>query len=88
MEPRNKIVAGILAIFLGTLGVHAFYIGNTKMGVIMLLGTIISFPLMLVVIGILTSSAIVLLALVQGILYLVASDSEFHNKYVVRQKWL
>jgi len=81
MDKRNKTVAALLALFLGSLGVHAFYIGNVKMGVIMLLLTLT---------GICTagiSSGIVhVVAIVQGILYLVASDSEFHRKYVVNKK--
>lgn len=27
VSSRNKIVAGLLAIFLGTLGIHNFYLG-------------------------------------------------------------
>ena len=37
---KSKIAAGLLAIFLGTLGVHKFYLGYTKEGLIMLLITV------------------------------------------------
>jgi TM2 domain-containing membrane protein YozV len=36
------MAAGLLAILLGSFGVHAFYLGNTKKGVIYLLITILS----------------------------------------------
>lgn len=43
MENRkSKVVAGVLAIFLGSLGIHHFYLGNTKKGVIALLVTILT----------------------------------------------
>lgn len=32
-QPREKIVAGLLGIFLGSLGVHNFYLGNTTKAV-------------------------------------------------------
>ena len=34
---EKKIVAGILAILLGALGIHKFYLGYTKEGVIQLI---------------------------------------------------
>lgn len=33
---KNKIVAGLLAIFLGYLGIHRFYLGYNKIGIIQL----------------------------------------------------
>ncbi len=36
-KPKNKIIAGLLAIFLGSMGIHNFYLGFTKKGVIQLL---------------------------------------------------
>lgn len=34
---KSKLVAGLLGIFLGDLGIHNFYLGNTTKGVIQLL---------------------------------------------------
>ena len=39
---KSKIAAGLLAIFLGTLGVHNFYLGYTGKAVIQLLLTILT----------------------------------------------
>ena len=36
-DEKSKIVAGLLAIFLGGLGIHKFYLGYTKTGIIFLL---------------------------------------------------
>lgn len=38
--PKQKIVAFLLAFFLGALGVHNFYLGKTGMGVTQLILTI------------------------------------------------
>ena len=38
---KSKMVAALLAFFLGGLGVHRFYLGHTTMGVVMLLVTIV-----------------------------------------------
>jgi TM2 domain-containing membrane protein YozV len=36
-EPKSKLVAGLLGIFVGSLGIHNFYLGYTNRGVIQLL---------------------------------------------------
>ena len=40
--PKSKIVAGVLGIFLGFIGVHRFYLGYTNIGVIQLLLTMLT----------------------------------------------
>ncbi|MGL5174697.1 MAG: TM2 domain-containing protein, partial [Olsenella sp.] len=40
-ERKSKIAAGLLAIFLGGLGIHKFYLGFTKAGVITLCITLL-----------------------------------------------
>ena len=87
--PKNNIAAGLLAIFLGVLGIHKFYMGYQKQGVILLVGFLISWPLVLVGIGILGIIAIALIALIEGIIYLTKSEEEFHQIYIVNRKdWL
>ena len=39
---KSKVAFVLLGIFLGSLGIHNFYIGRTKQGVIQLLITILS----------------------------------------------
>ena len=79
---NKKLLAGILGIVLGSLGVHKFILGYTKEGIIMLVVT--------VVLGFFTcgigASLMGILGLIEGILYLTKSDEEFYNTYQVGQK--
>lgn len=69
---KSRTTAAILAIFLGGLGVHQFYLGNTQWGVIFLL------------LGLTGISET--LGIVQGVIYLTRTDEEFHQKYVVEKR--
>lgn len=52
---KSKVVAALLAFFLGGFGVHDFYLGNKRNGIIKLLGTLLGIVLM--VVGILGAAA-------------------------------
>lgn len=39
---KSKITAGLLGIFLGGWGVHRFYLGYTKMGIIQIIVTLVT----------------------------------------------
>ena len=74
-KPDNKkVVAGILGILLGGLGVHKFYLGYTTPGIIQL------------VLGIVTCGAAGIVGLVEGIIYLTKSDEDFVETYVKNKK--
>lgn len=78
---KNKVVAALLAIFLGLLGAHKFYLGKTGAGIIMLLcGTIgwLLFAIPPMIVGV--------IAFIEFIIYLVKSDAEFHRDYVAGNK--
>ena len=68
---RNKIVAALLAFFLGTLGIHRFYLGRTGSGVLMLV-------LSITVIGLFLT---VPWSLIDTIRYLVMPEGEFADRY-------
>ncbi len=79
---KNRMVAGMLGILLGWLGIHKFYLGYTKQGLIMLLITIFG---SLIKIG---PFVMGLIGLIEGIIYLVKSDEDFYATYVQsRKKW-
>ena len=86
VNEKSKVTAGVLAIVLGVLGVHKFYLGYTQEGLILLGGTILSVILMFVVIGIFGILAIGVITLVEGIIYLTQSDEEFYEKYMLNKK--
>ncbi len=81
---KNRYIAAVLAFFLGIFGVHKFYLGKTRAGVIHLL---CFFPgMFLFGIPTLVSSVI---ALAETVIYLVKDDQTFHEEYVVGDKqWL
>lgn len=78
---NKKILAGILAIVLGWLGVHKFILGYQKEGIIMAAIGVVGWFLC----GIPTS-LVALVGLVEGIIYLTKSDEEFYNTYQVGRK--
>lgn len=65
---KNKTTAGLLAIFLGGLGVHKFYLGKIGMGILYLVFCWTYIP--------------EILGVIEGIIYLTSSDEKFYNKYV------
>ena len=70
---EKKLVAGILGILIGGLGIHKFYLGYTKEGIIQIL------LCCLCGIG-------ALIGLIEGIIYLTKSDEDFVATYVNAKK--
>ena len=73
---EKKLVAGllgVLGIIYGGWGIHKFYLGYTKEGVIQLILCLLC--------GIGT-----IIGIIEGILYLTKSDEEFVNTYIKGQK--
>ncbi len=83
---NKKVLAGILAIILGSLGVHKFILGYNKEGGILLGITIAGIILSCVGIGVFVVWITSLIGLVEGIIYLTKSDEEFYNTYQVGKK--
>ena len=71
---EKKLAAGILAILLGGLGIHKFYLGYTKEGIIQLVLTFV------------TCGAASIVGLIEGILYLIMPDEQFDRTYVQNKK--
>ncbi len=64
---KNRIAAGLLAIFLGGFGVHRFYLNQPGMGLLYLLFCWTGVPW--------------IIGIIEGILILTMSDDEFMTKY-------
>ena len=75
---KDKAVAGLLAIFLGALGIHEFYLGNNTSAIIRLAITILTCGWGGAILGI--------ISLIEGIIYLTKSDDEFQVIYVKGHK--
>ena len=73
---NKKVLAGVLAIMLGSFGIHKFILGQTKEGVLQILMSFFSCGLASVI------------PFVEGIIYLTKSDEEFYQIYQVgRRPW-
>ncbi|MGC5165786.1 TM2 domain-containing protein [Luteimicrobium sp. DT211] len=66
---KSKLAAGLLGIFLGALGIHRFYLGYTGVGLTMLLLTVLSAGIL--------SPFIFIWGLVEGIVYLTATQGSY-----------
>ena len=66
-EGKNKVVAGLLGIFLGGLGIHKFYLGSIYTGIFYILFCWTFIP--------------ALIGFIEGIMYLCMSDEAFAEKY-------
>ena len=78
MGGDKKIVAGLCAILVGSLGVHKFILGYTTEGLIMLLVTVLTCGIAGFVMGI--------VGIVEGIMYLTKSDEDFVRTYIQSKK--
>ncbi len=77
---KNRFLAAVLAcpfsIGAGMLGLHKFYLGRTKAGIIMLVGTCLG----------ITAPLVAIIAFLEMIIYLVKTDQSFYEDYVVGDK--
>ena len=83
---KSKIVAGVLGILLGWLGIHKFYLGYTVPGIIMLALGIVGIATSIFIVGIFILLGVSAIGLVEGIIYLTKQDDEFEEDYVVQKK--
>ena len=67
---KSKTTAGVLALLLGGIGVHKFYLGKAGMGILYLCFCWTGIP--------------AILGLIEGISYLCANDENFQLKHHVR----
>ncbi len=64
----------MLGILLGGLGIHKFYLGYTKEGILQIVATFV------------TCGTANVIGLVEGIIYLTKTDEEFQQTYVANKK--
>ncbi len=83
---NKRIVAAILGIFLGWLGIHKFILGYQKEGIILLGVTLLGFMFSCIGIGIFLVWFTMLIGVIEGTIYLTKSEEEFYNTYQVGRK--
>ena len=71
---NKKLAVGLLAIFLGSFGVHKFVLGYNTAGLIMLLVTVLTCGVAGFVMGV--------IGIIEGIIYLTKSPEEFDSIYL------
>lgn len=71
----KKLPAALLAIFLGGLGIHKFYLGRTTAGIVHIVLSAFS-----------CGGIGSLIGLAEGLIYLTKSDEEFVRTYVQGDK--
>jgi TM2 domain-containing membrane protein YozV len=64
---RNKVIAGLLAIFLGWFGVHKFYLGSWGWGIVYILFGWTCIPF--------------IVGIIEGIIYLLTDEYSFDVRY-------
>lgn len=69
-ENKSNITAGILALLLGGIGAHRFYLGQTGVGLLYFLFCWTGLP--------------TLIGWIEGIIYLTMSNDDFHLRHVKR----
>jgi TM2 domain-containing membrane protein YozV len=74
----KKVVAGILGIIVGGLGIHKFVLGYTGDGMIMLLVSLLSCGALAPIMHI--------IGIIEGIIYLTKPDEEFVRTYIQGRK--
>jgi TM2 domain-containing membrane protein YozV len=79
---KSRVTAGVLGLLLGFLGIHKFYLGYNKPGLIMLAVCLLG---AFILVG---PVAVSIIGFVEGILYLAKSDDDFKRIYVDgRKEW-
>ena len=71
---KSRGVAGLLALFLGAVGLNYFYLNKTSAGVLFLVATLLSCGIL----GVVTQ----IVSIIQGVLFFTSTQEEFERKWV------
>lgn len=75
---NKKVLAGVLGIVFGALGVHKFYLGYTQAGVIMLVVSLATCGI--------GATPMAVIGLIEGLIYITMPDNRFEQTYIARRK--
>ncbi len=68
---KDKTLAGLLALILGSLGIHRFYLGQTKLGILYII--------------LLFTGVSAILGLIDAVMFLTMNQEDFDDKYNTRE---
>ena len=71
---KSRGIAGLLALFLGCVGLHYFYLNKTNAGVVFLIASLLSCGVLAVVTQI--------VSIIQAVLFFTSTQEEFELKWV------
>lgn len=71
---KSRGIAGLLALLMGALGLHYFYIGKTNAGIVFLLISLLSCGFL----GVITW----VISVIQAVLFFTCTQQEFEQKWV------
>jgi len=83
---NKKILAGVLAILLGHIGVHKFVLGYTTEGILLLALGLVGYLTMCIFIGYYMLLVGFAIGLIEGIIYLTKTDNDFYDTYILNKK--
>ena len=73
-QESKRVLAGVMGILLGALGIHRFVLGDTGGGILR------------IVVSIVTCGVGSVIGLIEGIIYLTKTDAEFVQTYQIDKK--
>ena len=71
---KSRGIAGLLALLMGALGLHYFYIGKTNAGILFLIIAILSCGIL--------ATVTTIISIIQGVLFFTSTQEEFERRWV------
>ena len=71
---KSRGIAGLLAILMGSVGLHYFYLNKTSAGVLFLLATLLTCGIL--------GTVTWIVSIIQGVLFFTSTQEEFEQKWV------
>lgn len=86
-RPESKrVLAGVLALFFGSLGVHKFILNYQREGLFLLGLTLLGWATACFMIGFLFVAISTVVSFIEGVIYLTKTDDEFYEIYQRNKK--
>lgn len=85
-QENKRVLVGVMAIILGSIGVHKFILGYNNEGIALLVLSIISYLTFCIIIGAFLVWIPILIGIIEGIVYLSKTDNEFYQTYQVNKR--